>query len=126
MAERSLLDTTLLIEILDYERHTELLENDNSICVVSIYEFIRHKKRSLENKLLLEGSFDVVQLANPVLLKASEIFRKLRENGVTVSENDIYIAAAAFTSGLALYTKDRDFLKIRKYFKELKVNFLSN
>ncbi len=125
MAEKSILDTTMLIDAIDYGRHSELL-NDNSISVISIYEFIRYKKKPLENKLLLENSFDIMPINNPVLLKAAEIFVRLKENGLKVGENDIYIAATAMANELRLYTKDRDFLEIKKCFKEFEVQFVSD
>lgn len=124
MAEKSVLDTTMLIEAIDHRRHADLLDGDNSISVVSIYEFIRYKKRMLENKLLLEGSFDVIAITNPVLLKAAEIFVKLKEKGLKVSENDVYIASTALTNNLKLYTKDKDFLTIKKHFQDLRVQFV--
>lgn len=126
MAEKSLLDTTILIEALDHGRHTDLLQGENSISVVSIYEFIRYKKNMLENKLLLEGSFDVVAITNPTLLKAAEIFVKLRQKGITINENDIHIAAAALVYDLKLYTKDKDFLEIKKYFEEFRIQFFKD
>ncbi len=126
MAEKSVLDTSILIEAIDHRKHLELLDNDNTISVVSIYEFIRHKKRMLENKLLLESSFTIIEMTNPVLLKAAEIFAKLKEEGLTVNENDIYIASAVLVSGLKLYTKDKDFLTIKKHFQNLKVQLVSN
>ena len=126
MAEESILDTTMLIETIDHRRHTDLLDNENSISVVSIYEFIRYKKKMLENKLLLEDSFTVIAITNPVLLKAAEIFAKLKEKGLTLNENDIYIASTALANNLKLYTKDRDFLTIKKYFQDLKVQLVSN
>jgi predicted nucleic acid-binding protein len=126
MAEKPILDTTMLIETIDHRRHTDLLDNENSISVVSIYEFIRYKKRMLENKLLLEDSFTVIAITNPVLLKAAEIFAKLKEKGLAVNENDIYIASTALANNLKLYTKDRDFLTIKKYFQDLKVQLVSN
>ena len=126
MAEKSILDTTMLVETIDRRRHTDLLNTDRSISVISVYEFIRYKKKMLENKLLLESSFDVMPITNPVLLKAAEIFVKLKENGLTVNENDIYIASTALANDLRLYTKDRDFLTIKKHFQDLKVQFVSN
>jgi predicted nucleic acid-binding protein len=126
MAEKSILDTTILIDALDHGRHIDLLQGENSISVVSIYEFIRYKKKMLENKLLLEDSFDVIAITNPTLLKAAEIFVKLRQNGVTINENDIHIASAALVHNLKLYTKDRDFLEIKKHFEEFKMQFFKD
>jgi predicted nucleic acid-binding protein len=126
MAEKSLLDTTILIDAIDHGRHADLLNSDNSISIISIYEFIRYKKKPFENKLLLEGSFDVVGITNPILLKAAEIFVKLKEKGLVVNENDIYIASAALVNDLKLYTKDKDFLAIKRYFKDLKLRLVGN
>ena len=44
MAEKPILDTTMLIEIIDHGRHTGLLDGDNSISILSVYEFVRHKR----------------------------------------------------------------------------------
>lgn len=126
MGEKSILDTTILIETIDRGRHMDLLSRDNSISIISIYEYIRYKKKTLANKLLLESSFDVIDITNPILLKSAEIFLRLKVNGVTVSENDIYIASAALVNNLKLYTKDRDFIEIRKYFGDLKMQFISD
>jgi predicted nucleic acid-binding protein len=126
MAEKSILDTTMLIETLERRKYTGLLDGDNSISIVSIYEFIRHKKKMEENKLLLENAFDVIPMTNPTLLKAAEIFIKLKENGITINENDIHIASAAIVNNHRLYTKDKDFLKIKKYFEELKLQFVGD
>ena len=61
---------------------------------------------------------------NPAVLKASEIFVKLKEKGLVVNENDIQIAAAAMISNSKLYTKDRDFLNIKKCFPNFKVQLV--
>ena len=126
MAEKSILDTTILIDIFDHGKYEYLLQNENSISVISIYEFIRYKKKMLENKLLLEDSFDIIPIMNPTLLKAAEIFVRLRQNGITINENDVHIAAAAIVNNLKLYTKDKDFLEIKKYFKELGLQLLKD
>lgn len=126
MAEKSILDTTMLIETIDHGRHMDLLNEDNSISIISIYEFIRYKKKMLENKLLLEDSFDTMEITNPVLLKAAEIFVKLKENGAIINENDIYIASTAIVNNLKLHTKDKDYLQIKKYFKDFKLQFVKD
>jgi len=126
MAERSLLDTTMLIETIEHGRHTGLLDVENSISIISLYEFIRHKKKMEENKLLLENSFNVISISNPTILKAAEIFLKLKENGITINENDIQIASAAMVNSLRLYTKDKDFLKIKANFEDFKLQFVGD
>lgn len=124
MAEKIILDTTLLIEIFDKKRHIDLLEKDCRIAVVSVYEYIRYKKSMHGTKIMLEDAFEPFNITNPILLKASELFINLKNRGFKVSENDIYIAATAIATGHTLYTKDKDFLKIKKIADELKINFL--
>ena len=126
MAEKYLLDTTVLIDAIDHRRHLDLLERAQGLSIVSIYEFVRYKSRKEENKLLLENSFEVIGIDNAVVLKAAEIFSTLKINGITISDNDVYIAASAIVHGLKLYTKDKDFLFIKKHFKEFKVEVLQD
>lgn len=75
-------------------------------------------------KLFLEGAFETFSLSNPLILMASEIFVALKKKGVTVKENDVYIAATALVNGVDLYTKDKDFLEINKLFTKLDVRML--
>ena len=121
MAEKILLDTSMLIDILDKGRDMQLLKVDCYLSIISIYEYIRYKHNAEEQKLLLEGAFEVVSFSNPIILKASEIFVKLKRAGKSVSENDVYIAASAIANGLKLYTKDADFKEINRLFPEFRV-----
>ena len=126
MAERILLDTSIIIDIFDREGNRELLENECHLSVISIYEYIRHKRNHEEQKLLLEGAFDIINFSNPILLKASEIFGKLKKAGKLVNENDVYIAATAIANKLSFYTTDNDFKEIKKLFPEFQVTMLEN
>ena len=126
MAQRILLDTSIIIDIFDREGSRDLLENECHLSVISIYEYIRHKRNQQEQKLLLEGAFDIINFSNPILLKASEIFGKLRKAGKLVNENDVYIAATAISNKLTFYTMDKDFEEIKKLFPEFQVRVLEN
>lgn len=121
MAEKILLDTSIIIDILDKNGDRSLLENECHLSVISIYEYIRYKRNAEEQKLLLEGAFDTINFSNPIILKASEIFVKLRKAGKLINENDVYIAASAITNKLRLYTMDGDFSEIKKLFPEFQV-----
>lgn len=121
MAERVLLDTSALISILDGEGDKKLLENECHLSIVSIYEFIRYKRNYEEHKLLLEDAFEIISITNSIVLKASEIFVRLKKSGLVIDENDIYIAATAIVSGLKLYTLDKDFMKVKKLFPEMQL-----
>lgn len=121
MAEKILLDTSMMIDIFDRNGDTSVLENECHLSTISIYEYIRYKKDAEEQKLLLEGAFEVVNFTNPIILKASEIFVRLKKAGTLINENDIYIAASAMANKLKLYTMDRDFLEIKRLFPEFQV-----
>ena len=121
MAEKVLLDTSIIIDILDKDGDRSLLENECHLCIISIYEYIRYKRNPEAQKLLLEGSFDIINFTNPVILKASEIFVKLKKEGTLINENDIYIAASAIANKLKVYTMDGDFREIKKLFPEFQV-----
>jgi predicted nucleic acid-binding protein len=125
MAKKIILDTSALIDIFDKGNNIGLLENDCQISVVSIYEYVRYKKLKEETKISLENAFDTFNLSNPIILIASEIFDTLRTNGITVNENDVYIAATAMANKSILCTKDKDFSKIKKLFNQLEINFLN-
>ena len=121
MAEKILLDTSVLIGIFDYGKGKDLLRNECAISIVSVYEYMRYKDKAEETMELLENAFDIIPLDDIVILSASNIFKKLKEKGTMVNENDIYIAASAIAYGLRLYTKDSDFLKIKNVFKTFKL-----
>ena len=67
MAEKILLDTSIIIDIFDKNGDRSLLENECHLSVISIYEYIRYKRNAEEQKLLLEGK---VSLRNIISLKA--------------------------------------------------------
>lgn len=121
MAEKILLDTSVLIDLLDKGKGAWLLEEDCHLCIISIYEYIRYKHNAEEQKLLLEGAFEIVNFSNPIILKASEIFVRLKKAGKPISENDVYIAASAIANKLKLYTKDTDFKEIKRLFPEFQL-----
>lgn len=124
MAEKVILDTSILIDIFDRDGDKQVLENECHISVLSIYEYIRYKKNPEEQKLLLEGAFETINFSNPIILKASEIFVKLRKTGKTINENDVYIAASAMANKIRLFTMDKDFKEIKKLFPEFKVSIV--
>ncbi len=121
MAEKILLDTSMLIDIFDKGGDTGILKSECYLSVVSVYEYIRYKHNAEEQKLLLEGAFETINFSNPIILMASEIFVKLKKAGKLINENDVYIAASAIANKLKLYTKDSDFKEIKKLFPEFRL-----
>lgn len=123
-AKRVILDTSVLIEVLDRGR-IQLMGGVGEfyLSTISLHEYIRYKRDRVFFKKL-EEAFEVVGLDNEVLLKAAEIFHVLKEKGLSVSENDVYVAATAITHDLELWSKDEDFEKIRRLFPELKLKLV--
>lgn len=124
-AKRVILDTSILIEVLDRGK-LQLLgeEGEFYLSTISLYEYIRYKRDKVFFKKRLKEAFNIVGLGNEVLLKAAEIFLTLKEKGIIVSENDVYIAATAITHNLELWSKDEDFEKIQQLFPELKLKLM--
>ncbi len=116
--KKVLIDTSILIEALDKEK-VEILPEEPYISVITVYEYIRYKKDRRFFKKMLEEAFNVVGIDNEVLLKAAEMFSILKEKGMAVSENDVYIAATAIVHGFELWSKDRDFERVLQCFPEL-------
>jgi len=110
--ERILLDTSILIEILDRGSLLNLIERKELyISIISIYEYTRYKRDKKFFKEKLKESFTVLRFDNKALLKAAEIFETLKKEDKFVSENYVYIAATAIANNLELWTKDTDFEK---------------
>ncbi len=120
-----LLDTSVLIDILDKGSLLDLIEKEELyISVISIYEYIRYKKNKEFFKKKLEESFIVLGLNNETLLESALIFEALKRRGKPVSENDIYIAATAIAHNLELWTRDTDYEKIKMFFPKLELRLL--
>ena len=51
MAERILLDTSMLIDIFDRKGDKGLLESECYLSVISIYEYVRYKKQCRRTKV---------------------------------------------------------------------------
>ena len=118
-----LIDTTILMEIYDKKKEIEL-PDDCYISIVTLFEFLLGKNLYFDWKINMEEGFNVIPLENKIILKAVEIFRKLKKKGRFVSLLDYIIAATALVYDLELWTKDKDFLTISKEFSKLKLKIL--
>ena len=119
-----LLDSNVVIDILRkdkkiIERYNQesRQSNETNICSIVYYEIIRGFKTSsatkkLENFLQFSKDWKILPLDMPAINKAIEIYIKL-PNGVTIEDNDIYIAAIAMVNDCTLVTADeRHFSRI--------------
>ena len=117
---RVLVDTSAWIEFLNGTRsaHADaveaLLRGDDEPCTCGIVvSEVFQGLRKDATRGLIEQSFRDMPFLEPadidVYLRAAEVYRKLRERGVTIrSTVDCLIAAIAEESGCALLARDRD------------------
>ena len=78
-----------------------------SISVLTLYEFIRGKTRHEEAKRLSEIVYRILPLDNEVLLKATGIWKMLRDEGELIDERDLLVGATAIANNIPLYTLNR-------------------
>lgn len=119
-----LLDSNVVIDImrkdnLVMEHYNQESKQGNEICICSIvyYEIIRGFKTSsatkkLENFLKFSKDWKILSLDMSAINKAIEIYVSLHR-GLTVEDNDIYIAAIAMVNNCTLVTaNERHFCRI--------------
>ncbi|MCS7365894.1 MAG: type II toxin-antitoxin system VapC family toxin [archaeon GB-1867-035] len=104
-----LLDTDVLIDI--EKGVSELPEGDLYISIISLYEFIRGRSDYIEVKDVLEDLFTIIPIDNNVLIKATEIWRKLKKQGDLIDDRDLLIGATAISNKIPLLTKNTEHFK---------------
>ena len=121
---RYLLDSNAIIDIFrGHEKVTNkyqlasIKRSEIAICSIVYYEVVRGFKRSeatkkLETFLSYFENWEILPLDMNSIEKAIEIYIKL-PNGVTIEDNDIYIAAIAMVNDCTLVTaNERHFNRI--------------
>ena len=110
-----LLDSNVIIDmlrgnenILDKYNAEATKDTEFFICPIIFYEVVRGFKvldgeRKVKNFLASCKNWESLQLTEEVLMKAAEIYVKLRK-GQTVEDNDIFIAAVAIVNDCTLIT----------------------
>lgn len=117
---RVLVDTSAWVDFLNgfpsptADALAELLQGDDDACTCGIVvaEVIQGLRRK-EGRETIRRSFEDLIFVEPSglrsYLRAAELYRKLRERGLTVrSTIDCIIAALAEESGCAVLARDRD------------------
>ena len=109
-----LIDTDKLIDI---EKGVEELPiEDCYISIITVYEFIRGRADFLRAKSLLEELAGIIDLDNKVIVKATEIWRKLRKKGQIIDDRDLLIGATAIVYDLYLYTGNiKHFERLKRF-----------
>ncbi|RLE66029.1 MAG: type II toxin-antitoxin system VapC family toxin [Thermoprotei archaeon] len=106
-----LIDTNVLIDNLKKGIYEE-----GAISIITLIEVLRgvpDKKRD-KVKLLLEKSFDVLNIDNNTVLKYCELYTALKQTGKLISDADLLIASMAISNNLPLVTKDKDFKRLKE------------
>lgn len=101
-----------------------------AICEVTVAELLAFSRDWGEKrKALLKAQVAktlVIPIAHPgVHERWADISSSLRKAGLTVGQNDIWIAATASLAGMTLLTTDSDFLQVRRV-ATLEVRVLDN
>jgi predicted nucleic acid-binding protein len=107
-----LLDTGVLLELLREKRYEA-----GAISVLTLLEILRGLRREKREqvKRAIEESFTVCNLENRVILTYCELYRRLREEGVSLPDADLLIAATAIVNKMPLKTKDEHFKYLEKF-----------
>jgi len=106
-----LIDTSVLIDNLRTGEYEE-----GTISIITLIEVLRgidpRKRRKV--KELLEKIYEILGIDNKVVLKYCEIYSRLKQDGLLISEVDMLIAAIALANNLSLVTKDKDFERLKE------------
>ncbi|WP_417909562.1 PIN domain nuclease [Candidatus Electronema sp. PJ] len=121
-----LIDTSVWIDFFAARncRHVEALEQliidreDICLCGVILTEIlqgIRKDEEFLRTKNLLDH-LTFLPMQHPVFLRSAEMYRFLRQKGITIRKPvDCMIAATAIEYNVPLLHNDRDFIPIEQY-----------
>lgn len=123
MAEKVVVDTSVVVEVLeegDERLLLELARREAYVSYVTLYEYLwgyRYLGRDYRReKEALEKLFRVVYPTQEVLLKAMEIDVDLAKKGERVPQADVVIAATAIALKAPLLTRDlRRFPRMKRY-----------
>jgi predicted nucleic acid-binding protein len=107
----NLLDTDTIIEMLRQKRHE--IGAISTISLIEVLRGIEPKKRP-KAKELLEESFNLLSIDNPVIETYCTLYGKLKNQGTPVPDADLLIAATAITHNIELKTKDAHFKRLEK------------
>lgn len=107
----NLLDTDAVIGLLREKRHEV-----GEISIISLIEVLRglEAEKRTQTKKLLEESFNVQGLDNQTIETYCEIYRRLKQEGASIPDADLLVAATAMSRDMALRTSDEHFQRLRE------------
>lgn len=123
-----LVDTTVWIDffagqtLTHIETFESLLEQEEDICICGIIltEILQGIRKETEFKKTknLFNSLIFLPMSYSTFLQSAEIYRKLRQRGITIRKPiDCMIASVALENNISLLHNDKDFLPIERYCK---------
>ncbi|KPV63619.1 MAG: tRNA(fMet)-specific endonuclease VapC [Candidatus Bathyarchaeota archaeon BA2] len=107
----NLLDTDIILEMLRERRHEV-----GAISIITLIEILRglEARKRAKVKELLEESFNVQGLDNEIIEAYCDLYRKLREEGISIPDADLLIVATAISRNTTLKTGDEHFERLRE------------
>lgn len=106
----NLFDTDIIIEMLRERKH-----EFGAISIITLTEILRgvEARKRAKVKELLEESFNLINLNNEVIETYCSLYQKLKEEGTSIPDADLLIAATAISDRLTLKTKDEHFERLK-------------
>lgn len=107
----NLLDTDIIIELLRKRKH-----EIGAISIITLIEILRglEGRKRIKVKDLLEESFNLQSLDNEIIETYCNLYRKLKEESISIPDADLLIAATAISHNMTLRTRDEHFERLRK------------
>ena len=124
-----LVDTSILIDFINMNKYREIITTllakkqftTTEIIIMEVLQGIKDDKFYETTKSFLE-TLPLVSLKYEDFLKAANIYRTCRKNGITIRKSiDCIIAALAINNNLKLLSNDRDFNNIQSFFELLRL-----
>ena len=122
MAEKICIDTDIIIAILKKDPQAlqfikRMTEKELYITTITVFELLLRSTHLDIVKEFIE-TLNILPFDTSASVKASEIYKELKEKGNLIDMRDIFIAATAITNHCTLATNNiKDFVRI----KEVKV-----
>ncbi len=128
-------DTSTVLRILSDRKFLDAINISEEVMITSVttYELlrgamyvniIRRRDRELNVILSLISELTVIPFTSEDSKVASYIWARLKENGKTVSDADILIAAICISNKEKLLTLDEDYEKIKSVYEKLELEVL--
>jgi len=105
----NLLDTDAVIELLHQKKYEV-----GAISIITLIEVLRGLEagKRAQVKRMLEESFKVQGLDNQVIEVYCKLYRELKEEGASVPDADLLVAATAISQNIPLKTRDEHFERL--------------